>query len=424
MCHPATGHLISLSPCYRSPYITCHPVTGHLVTTLSPYITCHPVTDIKVKEQTVENMMRWVNVMGCMSPTRRDMSPRLYSSWYSQIIFRRCMVTYLNLPHYRGRKIYEPPRYMTVSQAALQLLEIISNRRKRGEELSKWGDSLGGEGRSWQEMGDPSSGEKVPVEEWRSWCGRRVLGKGIPRVEERSNRGEGESRQGRVNLLHYSSDQLLVCTHHRSHSVNDSQIWVHWICFLIAGLTEKTLCVGVARVGSTNQKMISGTLETLAESELGEPLHSLVIAGNVHHLEVEMLKLFTDDPGAIEKYAEIVWEITVSIQADFIIIMIRKVPTKDDMSGDLEVKYSIAPGHCCVCSFILVVVRCRSKDSRAIFIFTSENVIPHRLTRHLHTYSKYCCMQTALFNRITLMKNLQTITVTINNGLYHNRGFS
>nr|KAF6290519.1 diphthamide biosynthesis 5 [Myotis myotis] len=34
----------------------------------------------------------------------------------------------------KGRKIYEPPRYMTVNQAAQQLLEVIRNQRARGEE--------------------------------------------------------------------------------------------------------------------------------------------------------------------------------------------------------------------------------------------------------------------------------------------------
>ncbi|XP_016060064.1 PREDICTED: diphthine methyl ester synthase [Miniopterus natalensis] len=34
----------------------------------------------------------------------------------------------------KGRKIYEPPRYMTVNQAAQQLLEVIRNRRARGED--------------------------------------------------------------------------------------------------------------------------------------------------------------------------------------------------------------------------------------------------------------------------------------------------
>ncbi|EHB02168.1 Diphthine synthase [Heterocephalus glaber] len=33
-----------------------------------------------------------------------------------------------------GRKIYEPPRYMSVNQAAQQLLEIVQNRREGGEE--------------------------------------------------------------------------------------------------------------------------------------------------------------------------------------------------------------------------------------------------------------------------------------------------
>ncbi|KAM8780195.1 diphthine methyl ester synthase isoform 3-T4 [Rhynchonycteris naso] len=34
----------------------------------------------------------------------------------------------------RGRKLYEPPRYMTVNQAAQQLLEVVQNQRARGEE--------------------------------------------------------------------------------------------------------------------------------------------------------------------------------------------------------------------------------------------------------------------------------------------------
>ncbi|MBV96398.1 Diphthine methyl ester synthase, partial [Eschrichtius robustus] len=43
---------------------------------------------------------------------------------------RSCHVFYT----YRGRKIYEPPRYMSVNQAAQQLLEIVQNQRIRGEE--------------------------------------------------------------------------------------------------------------------------------------------------------------------------------------------------------------------------------------------------------------------------------------------------
>ncbi|XP_003340511.2 diphthine methyl ester synthase isoform X2 [Monodelphis domestica] len=93
----------------------------------------------------------------------------------------------------KGRKIYEPPRFMTVNQAAQQLLEIVQNQRARGEEPA---------------------------------------------------------------------------------------------------ITEETMCVGLARVGSEEQKIAAGTLQQMATVDLGGPLHSLIITGNLHPLEVEMLKLF------------------------------------------------------------------------------------------------------------------------------------
>ena len=39
--------------------------------------------------------------------------------------------------YFRGRKIYEPPRYMSVSLAAQQLVEIVENRRRQGQELGQ-----------------------------------------------------------------------------------------------------------------------------------------------------------------------------------------------------------------------------------------------------------------------------------------------
>ena len=33
---------------------------------------------------------------------------------------------------YRGKKIYEPPRYMSVSQAAEQLIEVVKNKTEEG----------------------------------------------------------------------------------------------------------------------------------------------------------------------------------------------------------------------------------------------------------------------------------------------------
>lgn len=42
----------------------------------------------------------------------------------------------------RGKKIYEPPRFMTVAQAADQLMQIIHRRRGEGEELGECAAAL------------------------------------------------------------------------------------------------------------------------------------------------------------------------------------------------------------------------------------------------------------------------------------------
>lgn len=116
--------------------------------------------DIKVKEQSIENMMR-------------------------------------------GRKIYEPPRYMSVSQAASQLMEIVKNRKQTGAEK-------------------------------------------------------------------------LV-------------------------LDSDSVCVGLSRVGAESQNICTTTLENMTSVDLGEPLHSLVIPGPMHPLEIDMLKQFTQDQTVINK---------------------------------------------------------------------------------------------------------------------------
>ncbi|KAM4629429.1 diphthine methyl ester synthase [Polymixia lowei] len=93
----------------------------------------------------------------------------------------------------RGRKIYEPPRFMTVNQAAEQLLEIVQKRREQGEELA---------------------------------------------------------------------------------------------------LSEETVCVGLARVGAEDQVIQTATLRQQVSCDLGAPLHSLIVTGQLHPLEVDMLRLF------------------------------------------------------------------------------------------------------------------------------------
>lgn len=115
--------------------------------------------DIKVKEQSVENMMR-------------------------------------------GKKVYEPPRYMSVNEAVKQLLDVIKTRDLKGESPA---------------------------------------------------------------------------------------------------YTDSTIAVGLARVGSANQRIVCGSMKELLSCDLGPPLHSLVIPGHLHFIEKDMLKLFALNPSILEE---------------------------------------------------------------------------------------------------------------------------
>ncbi|CAF4462946.1 unnamed protein product, partial [Rotaria magnacalcarata] len=49
-----------------------------------------------------------------------------------------------------------------------------------------------------------------------------------------------------------------------------------------------------ARIGWSDEKFITTTLRRMAdEVDLGRPLHSLVIAGQLHPLEIDYLKIHT-----------------------------------------------------------------------------------------------------------------------------------
>lgn len=110
----------------------------------------------------------------------------------------------------RGRKVYQPARYMSVSECAAQMLETLEILKEAEEEAEE------GSGAS-----STSKEPKRPV---------------------------------------YS---------------------------------PVSLAIGVARLGSTEQKMLCGTLAELAESDLGPPLHSLVLLGKrAHELEKDYIKDF------------------------------------------------------------------------------------------------------------------------------------
>ncbi len=55
--------------------------------------------------------------------------------------------------------------------------------------------------------------------------------------------------------------------------------------------TEKTLCVGCARLGSPDAKMNAGCAQEVMRADLGGPLHCLVVPGDLHFAEEDALKL-------------------------------------------------------------------------------------------------------------------------------------
>ena len=88
-------------------------------------------------------------------------------------------------------------------------------------------------------------------------------------------RGRTEFLPPRYMSVSTSAEQLLEAESTHGENVYDGQ---------------KTLCVGLARMGQATQKIVAGTLEELTQVDMGEPLHSLIICGELHDLEFEVVK--------------------------------------------------------------------------------------------------------------------------------------
>lgn len=56
--------------------------------------------------------------------------------------------------------------------------------------------------------------------------------------------------------------------------------------------SEETLCVGLARLGTSTQKIVAGSMKELLDVDFGPPLHSVVIAGTTHVMEEEFLSFY------------------------------------------------------------------------------------------------------------------------------------
>ena len=54
----------------------------------------------------------------------------------------------------------------------------------------------------------------------------------------------------------------------------------------------QTRAFGLARVGATDQMIVSGTVASLCDVDFGEPLHAVVIVGATDHIEEEMIAFY------------------------------------------------------------------------------------------------------------------------------------
>lgn len=60
------------------------------------------------------------------------------------------------------------------------------------------------------------------------------------------------------------------------------------------GLCNEDLVVGLARVGSETQSIVPTSLVNMITTDMGKPLHSLIVVGKLHPVESEFLSQYSD----------------------------------------------------------------------------------------------------------------------------------
>ena len=56
--------------------------------------------------------------------------------------------------------------------------------------------------------------------------------------------------------------------------------------------SEKTICVGCARIGSEKQVIKAGAAKELLKFDFGNPVHCLIVPGKLHFMEQEGLNIW------------------------------------------------------------------------------------------------------------------------------------
>ncbi len=108
---------------WRKPWHSCsHTKTNHL------NALCFQISKSK-SSQSKTWWSEWpVLFLSCTAVAAWQMFERLRTGSYS--VSNQALII---APTFRGRKIYEPPRYMSVAQAASQLLEIVERKRQEAK---------------------------------------------------------------------------------------------------------------------------------------------------------------------------------------------------------------------------------------------------------------------------------------------------
>lgn len=60
---------------------------------------------------------------------------------------------------------------------------------------------------------------------------------------------------------------------------------------------ENVKCFGLARVGSDQEGVASGPLSKFLDLDMGGPLHSFIICGEMHHVEEQMYEYYSKNTG-------------------------------------------------------------------------------------------------------------------------------
>lgn len=66
-------------------------------------------------------------------------------------------------------------------------------------------------------------------------------------------------------------------------------------------LTNETLACVVARAGAENPMIMANTIGALQKKQYGPPLHTIVIPGDLHFMEIEALELCAGLPSEIKR---------------------------------------------------------------------------------------------------------------------------